>query len=479
MDAAYTKFALVNGSADHVDFDVDFNLSGIAEHNVSRLALEIWIYLTSGAITTGNAGGEVFGFALYNADSSHGILTNGTYGAAGIYNWMGFAVDDVADRTLTAGWNRVRIALGSSGFMENVVLSAVNLLRFDPRINKAPVTYILSNPRIVYQGDTDSAYQDSFINMWAAPQRVPAPAALTGIGLAAPTGAYTVPSNTVYDGLAKTGLTAGAGVFVYSSENPLLVAVDPWSGEMSFIGEGTAAIRLTLLGTELFVSQNVTGVGPALTGAGIDKSGFGAHGTWNAETNTLTLTKADSFTLTYTLIEADALNVVVTWATSGADIVNINPNTGALILRGNGTVTITMTAVKGETSFSDTVKLTVNSFVVLEGITIDNVALTNKEPFIVEYTLTGQNVPATAGVTYSSDKPEIVTVDENGDLVAVANGTATVTATVTLNGVTKTTTFTVTVSGLQSGSGNCRNSAALYAVFPLLLAAAFLFKKRG
>ncbi|MDR1093159.1 MAG: hypothetical protein LBL66_03330 [Clostridiales bacterium] len=452
MNAAYTKFAYVNGSLTEVNFGVDFDLSGIAAHNISRLAFEIWIYVTDAEVKVGNAGGRVFGFALYNANTDHGVVTSEPYGAAGIYNWMGAEKDEGTGRVFKAGWNRVRVSLGSSGFMGNVDLSKVNLLKFDPRINDVPAQFIISNPRIVYQGDTSYEYQDSFTNIWRTAESVEAPASLSGVGLAAQP-SYAVPSDTAYPALEITGLTAGAGVFVWSSENPSVVSVDPWTGALAFVGEGTAAIRLTLLGAaDLYVAESVTSVGPALTGAAIDTSGLGARGTWNADTKTLTLLKSDSFVLSAALLDAGVMNVTDAWSTSDSGVIAVDPATGRLLIHGNGTVVIKLTASKGELSFEDEITVIVDCFVVLESLSIDDVSLADADPFTVEYRVAGQNLDKAGpiNVVYSSADTGIVIVNGDGDLVAVANGAVKVTATVTVNGVTKTTEFTVTVTGLKA-----------------------------
>ncbi len=95
-----------------------------------------------------------------------------------------------------------------------------------------------------------------------------------------------------------------------------------------------------------------------------------------------------------------------------------------------GTATVTVTAVNGYVTDTMVIKV-VDELVALESISLNKETLSvnpgHMEQLTVNYT------PANAtqrDVIWTSDKPEIVSVDENGNITVIAEGTATVTATV-------------------------------------------------
>jgi len=83
-----------------------------------------------------------------------------------------------------------------------------------------------------------------------------------------------------------------------------------------------------------------------------------------------------------------------------------------------------------------------------EGVTIDpGLTVAMNDDSLSGWIEPGQSKPFPSGMTfsYSSDRPEVVSVDGNGVIRTVANGAATITATVTYHGRTASTSFVVRV----------------------------------
>jgi beta-glucosidase len=83
-----------------------------------------------------------------------------------------------------------------------------------------------------------------------------------------------------------------------------------------------------------------------------------------------------------------------------------------------------------------------------EGVTIDpGLTVSMNDDTLYGWLEPGQSKPFPAGMTfsYSSNRPNVVSVDGNGAIHTVANGAATITANVTYQGVTRSTQFVVRV----------------------------------
>lgn len=78
----------------------------------------------------------------------------------------------------------------------------------------------------------------------------------------------------------------------------------------------------------------------------------------------------------------------------------------------------------------------------------DSLALSVNEG---EYIMISSKVPSTATVTWSSSNEDLVTVSQSGYAMAIGteSGTAVVTASITVNGVTYSDTCTITVQGYE------------------------------
>ena len=138
-----------------------------------------------------------------------------------------------------------------------------------------------------------------------------------------------------------------------------------------------------------------------------------------------TLVEGESLTLSATVTPADATDKTVTWSSSDETVATVDAN-GLVKAIAPGTAVITAKA--GDKSATCT--LTVEKKVIpVEGITLSHTSATLVEGDSI--TLTATVTPADATdktVTWSSSDETVAAVDANGKVVAIAPGTAVITA---------------------------------------------------
>ena len=145
----------------------------------------------------------------------------------------------------------------------------------------------------------------------------------------------------------------------------------------------------------------------------------------------LSLYTGDSETLTATIEPDNATNQNVTWSSSDETIATVD-NNGTVTAVGAGEATITVTTENGCKTATCIVTVTVP----VTGVTLEPTSLSLFTGDTAPLTATVQPSDATnQNVTWSSDKPEVATVD-NGKVTAVGAGEATITA--TAGGITAT-----------------------------------------
>jgi alpha-tubulin suppressor-like RCC1 family protein/uncharacterized protein YjdB len=157
-------------------------------------------------------------------------------------------------------------------------------------------------------------------------------------------------------------------------------------------------------------------------------------------------------------------NTAVAWSSSNAAVATVS-NTGLVTGVSAGTVTITATSAADGTK-SATTSLTVSSQPITISIAPGTMALTPGQTQQLTAALVGTTNPA---VTWSSSAPSVASVDGNGMVTAVAQGTAVITvrpladptkiatAIVTVMPAgTITLTSGVAVTGLSAGANNQR-----------------------
>lgn len=152
----------------------------------------------------------------------------------------------------------------------------------------------------------------------------------------------------------------------------------------------------------------------------------------------LTLAKGTSYDLTAEVTPADA-GAEVVWTSSAPSIATVNAS-GTVTAMGNGTATITAKAGNMAASCIVTVNTPLN------GISIESTASTIKKGQTAQLTVIYDPIDTTEDrtVTWSSSG-EFATVDENGLVTAVKDGTETITAKVG----DKTAEFVITVKEVR------------------------------
>ena len=240
------------------------------------------------------------------------------------------------------------------------------------------------------------------------------------------------------------------------TSNEKVATVDD-NGKVTAVGSGEAKITATAGGKYASCTVKVTVL---VTGITLDKT-------------ELDMTIDDEpVTLVAKVIPDGATDKTVTWRSSNEKVATVDAN-GKVTAVGNGEATITAKA--GDKTATCTVKVTVFA----TGITLDKTNLT-MEVVDAPVKLTAKVTPDGAidgAVTWSSDKTDVATVDANGNVTAVGNGEAKITAkasdysatctvkvtnTVTLSKLDRTPKFTVKNGYILTGilGGTCMISIA-------------------
>ena len=214
------------------------------------------------------------------------------------------------------------------------------------------------------------------------------------------------------------------------TSNEKVATVDD-NGKVTAVGSGEAKITATAGGKYASCTVKVTVL---VTGITLDKT-------------ELDMTIDDEpVTLVAKVIPEGATDKTVTWSSSNEKVATVDAN-GKVTAVGNGEAKITAKA--GDKTATCTVKVTVFA----TGITLDKTNLT-MEVVDAPVKLTAKVTPDGAidgAVTWSSDKTDVATVDANGNVTAVGNGEAKITAKAGDHSATCTVkvTNTVTLSKLD------------------------------
>ena len=145
--------------------------------------------------------------------------------------------------------------------------------------------------------------------------------------------------------------------------------------------------------------------------------------------------------ITSKVLPYNATYQTLVWTSSNSNIISVGQD-GSITALGEGTATITATAVGGE--FAQ-IEITALTEILPESICFEHSSITLKRghSLVLDFEI----LPANATnkiVAWQSLDPDIVSVDENGKITAKELGTATITVT-TENGQTDTCYVTVPV----------------------------------
>ena len=134
----------------------------------------------------------------------------------------------------------------------------------------------------------------------------------------------------------------------------------------------------------------------------------------------------------------------ITYASSNTGVATVD-NTGKVTAKAAGTATITASATVQGKTYKDTCTVTVKAkpTQITVAMTPKTLALTVDESGAVKAAVTG--APTAPSIEYTSSNANVAAVDSTGKVTAKAAGTATITASVTVQGTTYKDTCTVTV----------------------------------
>lgn len=248
------------------------------------------------------------------------------------------------------------------------------------------------------------------------------------------------------DNTENTVLTATVGpedatdkTVTWSSSDSNIVRVNT-DGTLTAVGNGTATITATANGadpngTPVSASCEITVTNPAQY-ISLDEKSLELK---TGETYTFTVTStpedADEYELVWTIIENTPSY------DKGVDVISIDEN-GKVTALNRGSAAV-RAAVKGNENVSIDCMITVTSPVT--GITFEQetMELIKGDVAGIAFHVAPESANNT-NISWSSDDTSVATVDESGNVTAVASGTATITATTEDGGFTATCKITVT-----------------------------------
>ncbi len=178
------------------------------------------------------------------------------------------------------------------------------------------------------------------------------------------------------------------------------------------------------------------------------------------EQSELTLKPGDSYKLIATLVPVNVKNVYVIWESSDSDIVSVDELGNIKALK-EGTVTITVKTKDGKHKAKLKIKVSEKA-VSVTGISLDktDIKLNVNESTKLTATIKPNNA-TNKDVTWSSSDTSIATVDANGNIKALKEGTVTITVKTNDGGYKATATVKVSVVKVTGVSLN-KTNVSLY-----------------
>ncbi|MCR5068591.1 MAG: Ig-like domain-containing protein [Prevotella sp.] len=143
--------------------------------------------------------------------------------------------------------------------------------------------------------------------------------------------------------------------------------------------------------------------------------------------SSLTITEGDVEKLTVTVIPANATDQSITWTTSDANVAKVDTE-GNVTAVAEGTAIISATSVNGKTAQCAVVVSRKPNPVTAIALNKTTLKITEGDSETLTVTYTPADADARS-VTWSSSDGNVATVDVNGKVTAVAEGTAIITAT--------------------------------------------------
>ncbi|WP_396637175.1 Ig-like domain-containing protein [Maribacter sp. R77961] len=211
-------------------------------------------------------------------------------------------------------------------------------------------------------------------------------------------------------------------------------------GTITAIAEGIATITATTNDGDFTANVSVTVTSPDIPVTGI-----------NINPEAANLIIGETINLSANVIPQNATNTQITWSSSDNTIATVDAN-GVVLAQAPGVATIS--AITADGAFEDTSNITVEpNSIGVTGVTLNESSATLEIGQSIVLTATINPEDATdQTVQWSSSDETIATVDGNGEVIAVSEGTATITVT-TVDGA-YTADLTLTVDSTTCASVN-------------------------
>ena len=217
----------------------------------------------------------------------------------------------------------------------------------------------------------------------------------------------------------------------WSSSNTNVATVDQ-EGNVTAVKEGVATITVTTVNgrrAECKITVNKPSENIPIENVSLDKT-------------TLTLEEQEAETLVATINPSDTTDdTTLTWKSSNPEVATVD-NNGKVTAVKEGSATITVTTVNGKEA-TCTVTVTKKP-VPIESVSLNKTTLTLEEQQAetLVATINPSDTTDDKTLTWKSNNPEVATVDQEGKVTAIKEGSATITVT-TVNGKEATCTVTV------------------------------------
>ena len=217
----------------------------------------------------------------------------------------------------------------------------------------------------------------------------------------------------------------------WKSSNTNVATVDQ-EGKVTAVKEGVATITVTTVNgrrAECKITVNKPSENIPIESVSLDKT-------------TLTLEEQEAETLVATINPSDTTDdKTLTWKSSNPEVATVD-NNGKVTAVKDGTTTITVTTVNGKEA-TCTVTVTKKP-VPIESVSLNKTTLTLEEQQAetLVATINPSDTTDDTTLTWKSNNPEVATVDQEGKVTAIKEGSATITVT-TVNGKEATCTVTV------------------------------------
>ena len=241
-----------------------------------------------------------------------------------------------------------------------------------------------------------------------------------------------------------TGLAAN--IFPQNATNPNItwsssdesIATVNSNGLITAIEEGTAIITATTNDGNFTANTTVTVTAPNIPVIGID-----------IDPEVANLTIGETVNLNANISPQNATNLEVTWSSSDITIATVDAN-GTVLAQDSGVATIS--AITSDGAFEDTSTITIEMpSVGVTGVTLDqsSASLEIGQSVVLTATVTPEDA-TNKTVQWTSSDETIATVNNNGQVFAVSEGTTTITVT-TVEGA-YTADFVLTVDSTNCSS---------------------------